>query len=77
MDPLLTQLKKKSLDKKEYSFISGKEHTPTDSYCASNNVFIIENLCNLGLILGNSIINTYPMNYVGLTGLPCRVVAEK
>lgn len=57
----------------------GKEHTPKDSYCADRNVFIIENLCNLKDILNagkHFTANTYPMNCVGLSGLPCRVIAE-
>lgn len=57
----------------------GKEHTPKDQYCADRGVFIIENLCNLKTIAdkdGACIVNTYPMNYAEMTGLPCRVVAE-
>ncbi|MDY5955823.1 MAG: cyclase family protein [Frisingicoccus sp.] len=57
----------------------GKEHTPMDQYCADRGVFIIENLCNLKELTDNDrglIINTYPMNYAEMTGLPCRVVAE-
>lgn len=57
----------------------GKEHTPKDQYCADRGVFIIENLCNLKEVLNNGayfIASTYPMNYVGMTGLPCRVVAR-
>lgn len=57
----------------------GKEHTPTDQYCADHGVFIIENLCNLCSVLKNGTIfiaNTYPMNYAEMTGLPCRVVAD-
>lgn len=57
----------------------GKEHTPKDQYCADCGVFIIENLCNLQAVLntgGACTINTYPMNYAEMTGLPCRVVAE-
>lgn len=59
----------------------GKEHTPMDQYCAERGVFIIENLCNLKAILKgqkkmNFIANTYPVNYTGMTGLPCRVVAK-
>jgi len=57
----------------------GKEHTPKDQYCADQGVFIIENLCNL-LTLAEAgdrfIACTYPMNYAGMTGLPCRVVAR-
>lgn len=57
----------------------GKEHTPKDQYCADRGVFIIENLCNLKAVIdagGDCIVNTYPMNYAEMTGLPCRVVAE-
>lgn len=57
----------------------GAEHTPMDQYCADHNVFIIENLCNLGSILAQKdsfAANTYPLNYTEMTGLPCRVVAE-
>lgn len=55
----------------------GKEHTHKDQYCADHGVFIIENLCNLRSVIGDCIINTYPMNYVEVSGLPCRVIAEK
>lgn len=57
----------------------GKEHVPTDQRCADKNTFIIENLCNLKALLDVSnkfTANVYPMNYVGITGLPCRVIAE-
>ena len=54
----------------------GKEHTPMDQHCADHGVFIVENLCNLDKVIGTCVINTYPMNYSELTGLPCRVVAE-
>ncbi|MBR0418218.1 MAG: cyclase family protein [Erysipelotrichaceae bacterium] len=56
----------------------GKEHPQTDQYCADRNVFIIENLCNLKELIDkeNIVINTYPMSYAEMTGLPCRVVAE-
>lgn len=59
----------------------GVEHTPKDQYCADRGVFIIENLCNLGKLLNqknamNFMANTYPINFDGMTGLPCRVVAE-
>ena len=57
----------------------GKEHTPKDQYCADRGVFIIENLCNLKAVIdadGEIVINTYPMNFTGLSGLPCRVIAE-
>ncbi len=60
----------------------GKEHTPTDQYCADHDVFVIENMCGFEPLLNGErfvscYINTYPVNYAGLTGLPCRVVAEK
>lgn len=57
----------------------GKEHTPKDQYCADRGVFIVENLCNLKSVVdmgSKCVINTYPMNYTEMTGLPCRVVAE-
>lgn len=57
----------------------GAEHTPKDQYCADRGVFIIENLCSLkDVVLEGSkfIAHTYPMKYAGVTGLPCRVVAE-
>jgi kynurenine formamidase len=59
----------------------GKEHPAKDQYCAERGVFIVENLCNLGEILkakpdGRFIANTYPVNFKGMTGLPCRVVAR-
>ena len=59
----------------------GKEHTPIDQYCADHNVFVIENLCNLQTLLHSKrymscYINTYPVHYSDMTGLPCRVVAE-
>ena len=57
----------------------GKEHTPKDQYCADRGVFIIENLCNLKTVVdsgGCFIAHTYPMRYTGMTGLPCRVIAE-
>ena len=59
----------------------GKEHTPTDQVCAGRGTFIIENLCNLSQLLqGKSYakvhFHTYLMNFEGMTGLPCRVVAE-
>lgn len=59
----------------------GKEHTPKDQYCADKGVFIVENLCRLDQVLRggkfkNFVANTYPINFEGLTGLPCRIVAE-
>ncbi len=59
----------------------GKEHTPMDQYCADHHVFVVENLCHLDIVLNQKsfqscYINTYPVNYSDMTGLPCRVVAE-
>lgn len=57
----------------------GKEHTPKDQYCADRNVFIIENLCNLYEVISKTQlfnVYTFPMNYSGITGLPCRVMVE-
>lgn len=57
----------------------GKEHTVIDQYCADRDTFIVENLCNLQSVLSISdtfTVNTYPMNYAEMTGLPCRVIAQ-
>ena len=54
----------------------GKEHTPADQHCADHGVFIVENLTGLDQVIGHCVINTYPMNYAGVSGLPCRVIAE-
>ncbi len=75
------------LVKKEISIIGidfagvrrGKEHTPTDQYCADHDIFIVENLCNLNSIVNitdNLMIYTFPMNYANMSGLPSRVIAE-
>lgn len=57
----------------------GKEHVPKDRLCANHGVFVIENLCNLKALLdcgGRFTAHTYPVRYTGMTGLPCRVIAE-
>ncbi len=56
----------------------GKEHTPMDQLCADRGAFVVENLCNLSAVAERRgvIINTYPMNYAGTSGLPCRVLAQ-
>ena len=55
----------------------GREQPVKDQYCADHGVFVIENMCNLKELLNKDVImNTYPMRYQGMTGLPCRVVAE-
>lgn len=60
----------------------GAEHSPMDQYCADHGVFVIENLCNLQAVLEGEkqaafVAHTYPMNYKKVSGLPCRVIAEK
>jgi len=57
------------------------EHIPKDQLCADHGVFVIENICNLRAVLENNksrefIANTYPSNYIGVTGLPCRMAAK-
>lgn len=59
----------------------GADHTPADQYCADHSVFVVENLCNLDMLMmkvgsGRFHMHTYPLNISGYTGLPCRVVAE-
>ena len=57
----------------------GKEHIPKDQLCAEHGTFVVENLCNLGLLVEQGkdfSVNTYPMNFSGMTGLPCRVIAK-
>ncbi len=57
----------------------GKEHTPMDARCASFGTFVVENLVGLQKVLaagGSFTAHTYPMRFVGVTGLPCRVLAE-
>lgn len=59
----------------------GRKRIPKAQYCADHGVFIIENLCNLGELLGGEksarfIARTFPVNFEGMTGLPCGVVAE-
>ena len=54
----------------------GKDHVPADQRCADRGVFVIENLWNLHALTGPFVANTYPMRYLGVTGLPCRVIAE-
>lgn len=57
----------------------GSEHTPKDQYCAERGCFVIENLCDLDVLVekgGHFTAHTYPVNFTGVTGLPCRVIAE-
>ena len=55
------------------------EHVPADQRCADHGVFVVENLCDLDLVLaagGRFIAKTYPMRFEGITGIPCRVLAQ-
>ena len=54
----------------------GKEHTPADQHCADHEVFVVENLCGLKDVPRHCLMHVYPMNCSGITGLPCRVIAE-
>lgn len=56
-----------------------KKHVAVDNYCADRGIFIIENLVNVDTLLAADraiTVFTMPMNYSGLSGLPCRVIAE-
>lgn len=58
---------------------SGKEHTPTDRLCAERGAFVVESLANLNVLCAHCTkftAYTFPLSMDGLTGLPCRVVAE-
>lgn len=58
---------------------NGAEHNVMDQYCADRGVFIVENLCNMKALAehkGTCAMHVYPLNQAGLTGLPCRVVAD-
>ncbi len=57
------------------------KHVKVDHHCADHGVFIIENLNNVDQLLEVAADRAFeifclPLNYKGLTGLPCRVVAE-
>ncbi len=54
----------------------GKEHVPADQRCADRGVFVIENLWGLKALPKTFTAHTYPMRFLGITGIPCRVVAE-
>lgn len=59
----------------------GAQHTLKDQYCVDRNIFVVENICNLQILLNHTtsmefIVNTYPVKYAGMSGLPCRVVAK-
>ncbi len=85
MHPQLSRELIERLLEKEISLIGidfpgvcrGKEHPETDQRCADRGVFIIENLCNMKDVTGECTVYTFPVNFTGMSGLPCRVVAEK
>ncbi len=59
----------------------GVEHTPKDQVCADRGVFVVENLCDLASVLAGKSSEfftayTFPLKFAGMSGLPCRVVAE-
>ena len=55
----------------------GKEHIPADQTCAGRGAFVVENPVNLSAPEGKDFtVHTYPMAFTGITGLPCRVIAE-
>ncbi len=59
----------------------GQEHTETDQYCADHGVFVVENLANLATLVREAgkrpfVVYTFPISMEGISGLPCRVVAE-
>lgn len=54
-----------------------KNHIAVDNKCAENGIYIIENLDNLDLINQNCFrAYCFPMNLMGSTGVPIRVIAE-
>lgn len=57
----------------------GREHTSADQQCADHGAFAVENLVSLSEIAEQDgwVIHTAPMNFTGMTGLVCRVIAEK
>jgi kynurenine formamidase len=57
------------------------KHREVDERCAAQNVFVVENLCNLETLANAAAGRSFtvycaPLNFRGLTGIPCRVVAE-
>lgn len=55
------------------------EHVPADRRCAQQGVFVVENLWDLKQLLprgGKFVAHTYPMRFAGISGIPCRVVAQ-
>lgn len=55
----------------------GAEHNPADQHCAEHGMFAIENMTNLGAAAERPLtVYVFPMRFAGMTGLPCRVLAE-
>lgn len=56
----------------------GKEHTAADQLCADRDTFVVENLAQLDELPTERsfVVHTYPVRFEGMTGLPCRVIAE-
>jgi kynurenine formamidase len=57
------------------------KHRQVDARCAAQKVFVVENLCNLDALAKaaagrNFTMYCAPLNFRGLTGIPCRVVAD-
>ena len=59
----------------------GAKHPQADQHCADHQVFVIENLDHLDVLLANTAGNPFtvyclPLSIEELSGLPCRVVAK-
>lgn len=60
----------------------GAEHAAADQLCADHGTYLVENLVNMEKVArlageGNPFtVHTYPLNLVGYTGLPARVIAQ-
>jgi kynurenine formamidase len=56
------------------------KHQKVDKLCADNGIFIVENLDNVKALIAHRnepfTVYTAPLRRSGLTGLPCRVIAE-
>jgi len=56
------------------------KHQKVDKLCADNGIFIVENLDNVKALMAYQkvpfTVYTAPLKRSGLTGLPCRVIAE-
>lgn len=58
----------------------GREHRAADQFFADQDIFVVENLYNLEMLMEycgrEFIVHTYPLAMNGVTGLTSRVVAE-